>query len=306
MINKPEGEMPTTFIRTLKTIRLPHAVLTRMRDELIAYTDLHTVSENRSISQTSPFAILFKSRALYASALALVVIVATGTQASFAAEKAVPGDILYPIKVAVAEPIALALSGSEGKAELSARFASRRVEEAVQLSSAGKLDEAIATELSERFDAHVDTLAKETAVLEADGELAFSLALRSDLEQKLATRAEAISPREEVVLAKRAVEAPVHNPGERFAARIVEKSKMLATTREHLESVLAIDTPSDETPVNLAALRTEASSEGIASARLFSATLEEPEATSTATSTATTTPEGTEQKVRFFAPFMKR
>ena len=79
-------------------------------------------------------------------------------------------------------------------------------------------------------------------------------------------------------------EAPV----DRFSARVFEKSRTLATTRERLESALALDVKAElESGAGLAAIRT---SELEAGARLFFAASTSKEAASTtATSTATST-----------------
>ncbi len=295
----------------------------RMRADLSAYADLHTLPERvPGLAAPSVFSVLVaRTRGLYAGAIALVLVISAGTQAGFAAENAVPGDVLYPVKVAMAEPIAFTLAVSpERKAELSARYASRRVDEAASLSSEGKLDEKTADELATRFDTHVDALAKETDALEANGDIAVSLAVRTDLEQKVSAQVDtfasaAAAPANDVMMAMMA--AP-EAPSDRFGAHIYEKSRTLATTRERLDSALALDAKAEVGSTDLALLRTDDVPSGeVPSPVLFfakaagdavSATMA---ASTTATSTATTTePEaGTTTApaaARFFAPFMKR
>lgn len=294
------------FLRPLTRITLPRGIKEHMRLELSAYADLHTLPENAAQPVVSPFSrLMFRTRSLYAGALALVLIVSAGTQASFASENAVPGDVLYPVKVAIAEPIALALTiSAERKAELSARFASRRVDEAAALSSAGKLDEAAADELAARFDTHVDTLAKEATTLEANGDLAVSLAVRTDLEQKVSETVGSIAaaPTEVADTASVALfagsVAVEEAPEDRFTARVYEKSRSLAITRESLDSALALDAEASENPVDLAVLRTDAQATSV----FFLAS-------STATSTASSTaevPATTTPAARFLSPFLKR
>lgn len=306
---------PISLLRALRAIVLPLETKTRVRAELSAYADLHELADVRPRQLVrSPFAsFILPARSLYAGALTLLLMVAGGTQASFAAEDAVPGDILYPIKVALSEPLSLVLTPStEGKAELAARFASRRVDEAATLSSVGKLDEKTAEELADRFDSHVDVVAKETAALESKGEISTSLAVRTDLEQKLSERVEEFAVREggegTVMMASLAADTEVQEPAGKFSARVVEKSKTLATTRERLENALALDVKAElEGGRGLAAIR---GPELGADVHLFFATTV---ATDTATSTATTTATSTEEgevsepaASRFFMPFMPR
>lgn len=323
---------PLDFIRSLRTIVLPDATKARMRADLSAYADLHTAMQPLVRPSSRGFSALWvRTRGLYAGALALVLVIAGGTQASFASEKAVPGDILYSMKVAVAEPIALAFTAStEGRAELAARYASRRVDEAAALSSEGRLDDRTADELAVRFDSHVDTLAKETSTLEAKGDLAVSLAVRSDLEQKLAVKVDEIAPPVAsapvaVMMAKVAQDTQAAvAPESRFAARVAEKSRSLATTRERLDAALALDTKAQVSgaPVSLAAvLHTDEPelSDAAPSSVLFlakqpdAAVMMSIAATTTATTTSTTTAEAAPQSAvegsaptRFFAPFRAR
>ena len=304
-----------------------------MRAELSSYADLHAMQDLIPTKQTvSALSILMlRTRSLYAGALALVLVVAGGTQASMAAENAVPGNVLYPIKVEMAEPIALALTASpERKAELSARFASRRVAEAAVLSSAGRLDDKAVDELVTRFDTHVAALAKETDTLEANGDIAVSLAVRTDLEQKLTDSAAGIAVASlpaadaSAAVAMKAM-AVAEAPEARFSARVFEKSRTLATTRERLDSALALDTEAKVADsVDLAVLRhpaAGATASGDSTAVLFfakapgdpvsaTATML---ATTTATTTATSSPVAepadsveSSPASRFFSPFRSR
>lgn len=320
------GELPSHLIHALKSIRLSSDTYTRMRADLSAYADLYEIQDAEPVSRRFTFsAFMLQTRTVYAGALALVVIITGGTQVTSAAENAVPGDILYPIKVSLAEPLALALSGSERKAEFAAEFASRRVDEAAVLSEKGTLDEKTADTLAVNFSKHVDTVTQETGALEAKGDVAFSLAIRTDLEQKIASRMEGLAP-EALPLAMSASDASdasdaenVSESTQTFAARISQKSKQLALTRESIETVIAVDTDSEAAaPINLAALREVAKPE-VAMTRLFTAKLSDEElisdvastGTTTATSTATTTEPAVQNATepatqRFFVPFLKR
>lgn len=324
---KDMEELPSSILHALKSIELPSDAHARMRADLSAYADLYEIQDTQaSAPRRFAFsALVLRTRTVYASALALVIIVAGGTQVTSAAEDAVPGDILYPIKVSLTEPLALALSGSERKAEFAAEFASRRVIEAATLSEKGKLDEKTADTLAVNFSKHVDTVTKETGALEAKGDVAFSLAIRTDLEQKIASRVEDIVPdvapaaMSASMVAIEADSAP--ESAQTFAVRVSEKSRQLALTRERIEAVIAVDASTEaDAPVSLAALR-EAAKPDAAMTRLFTAKVPGGEgepvpaaastSTTTATSTATTTEPAVEKAAepaaqRFFAPFLKR
>ncbi|MDQ1299371.1 MAG: hypothetical protein QG636_39 [Patescibacteria group bacterium] len=317
-----------TILKSLRNLTLSVDAKKRIRADISAYADLHSLTDLvKRLPVRSPFSyasFMVPVRSLYAGALALVLVVAGGTQASLASVGSVPGDILYPLKVSVSEPLSFVLTPStEGRAALAAEFASRRVDEAVALSSVGKLDEQTAEDLATRFDTHVDVLAKETDTLEAKGEIATSLAVRTDLEQKLSARVEEFAVDAEIegdamiassVVAEESTE-------DRFTTRVFEKSKTLATTRERLETALALDVEAElKDGGSLAAIRPADAEEGdVASAGLFFAKVGSGDfvdlaATTTASTTATTTDEdllkgdeATESAAsRFFAPFLKR
>lgn len=300
---------PINPFHVLKQLTLDPERRARMRADLSAYADLHTVPETASVSRISTVsALLSRTRRFYAGALAALLLVLGGTQASLAAEGALPGDILYPIKVAVNEPLALTLSfAPERKAELAAEFAARRLDEAARLSATGELDDSRATELAARFDAHVETLARETDALESRGSLAASLAVRTDLGSRIAEETEDFAKKEvarEDVAATATMMAEGAAAGN-FATRVLEKSKTLATTREKLETALALDL---EASADVRTLAKEAKEDGEA----FSAMVT---ADTAATTTASTTKKKEEKKKkedttktelplqRFFTPF---
>lgn len=240
---------PLTPLTKLKELTLSIERKARMRAELSTYADLHAVPE-KAAAVPSPFSALYlRSHRFQAGALAALLIVIGGTQASLAAEGALPGDVLYPVKVAVNEPLALTLSfAPERKAELAAKFAERRLDEAAMLSASGKLGDAEAAELATRFDAHVETLARETEALESKGAIGVSLAVRTDLEQKLSSGAEDFAKQEvarDDVMATATADTD-EAPAGQFATRVLEKSKTLATTREKLETALNLDLEAKE------------------------------------------------------------
>ena len=146
-----------------------------------------------------------------------------------------------------------------------------------------------------------------------------SLAVRSDLEQKLSAKVDTLAVASSITTPETMLAVENGAPEDRFVARIAEKSKTLATTRERLDSALALDVQVEGTAVmSLSAVLT--TDENIAdvsgsepSATLFLA--KQPAtlvATSSATTTATTSSEVSttttpaSPAARFFAPFMKQ
>jgi len=100
----------------------------------------------------SPYVFL-SHRWMQALAVCVLFISAGGTTV-FASAGALPGDLLYPLKVNVSERIELALAPHNKKAEVEEQLAERRVEEAQSLHALGRLDATTTQELEDSFDEH--------------------------------------------------------------------------------------------------------------------------------------------------------
>ncbi len=117
---KPELENLKEYTqKTSLTQEEKFAMLSNLR----TYTDTHSVR--------SPYSILFKHSFAYATMCALII----GTTAtSFAAERALPGDILYPVKTEINENIAKSLSVTkEQKAKINVKLVDKRMEELTEM-----------------------------------------------------------------------------------------------------------------------------------------------------------------------------
>ena len=84
-----------------------------------------------------------------------VAVVLLFSSTAYAAQGALPGDVLYPVKVNVTEAVAGALAVSPAaKASWNASVAQVRVQEAQQLAAQGTLNASTTQELQSNFDAH--------------------------------------------------------------------------------------------------------------------------------------------------------
>lgn len=139
-------------------IRLNDAERFAIRARLLAHMEVNPVL-------ASPYAGsllgLFFSRA--AVALAVLFVIGGGT--AYAAEGALPGEPLYPLKVAVVEPAIGALQASpSAKAEWQVTLADRRLAEADKLAASDKLEDGTEDETA---DAVADALDKAQVSVEA-------------------------------------------------------------------------------------------------------------------------------------------
>lgn len=84
-----------------------------------------------------------------------VALVFGGVSTAAAAQDALPGDVLYPVKISINEAVEVALATTPvARAEVSAKLAERRVEEAETLAAQGKLTPATGEELAANFEEH--------------------------------------------------------------------------------------------------------------------------------------------------------
>ncbi len=109
----------------------------------------------KSPMRVTPSPFLFISSKLFSPLAFVLVLAVIGGGTAYAAEGALPGNMLYPIKVHVNEKIAVALAASsEAKAQAHAKFAERRMREAEALVERSALTHEAKTELEERLETH--------------------------------------------------------------------------------------------------------------------------------------------------------
>lgn len=188
------------YIEKLKDIKLSESSRARMEKDLLSYAQFHSVragGDSRSIEQvpqrTSLLTRLFNLRLQHMTAALLIALMLTGGT-TYAAQGAVPGDFLYPVKVEVTENIqsAIALS-NEAEAKLQARLTEERLEEAEELASRGDLDAEASADLQTRIEAHYSEALKRSAEAEAEGDLETAATVRASLEGTFRTYASVLS-----------------------------------------------------------------------------------------------------------------
>lgn len=219
------------LIQVMKTIRLSEAARERVRAELSAYADLHAMPVAGAHSfdlGAFVMAALIRSRPFAAGALAVLIALGTGSSATFAAESALPGEALYPVKVLVNEPVAAVFAGSgEAKARYHAKLAVRRVEEAVALEARGALTTDVEQALAVRFEAETEKAVRAAEKLESDGDVSASIAIRTELAEQLALQEfVAVEPEVDAVVLATADTATEVSVTEEVP---VEATRMMAT-----------------------------------------------------------------------------
>ena len=111
---------------------------------------LAKMREGASLRPTvSPWSHLFFSKRVQASFLSVLIILGYGSSITLAAEGALPGDILYPIKTRVTEPVArlVAATSPAAEAKFETKLLERRLQEAESLETDKKLDQELKQEV---------------------------------------------------------------------------------------------------------------------------------------------------------------
>ncbi|MFZ1987526.1 MAG: DUF5667 domain-containing protein, partial [Minisyncoccia bacterium] len=142
------NDFHTQFHTHAKDTRLTDAERSRMLARLTS------VMEERPVftpGVRSPYVFHFPRAVTFA--LLFVFVVTGGT--TYAAQGSLPGDVLYPLKTKVTEPLEGALAfGEEAKAKWHAGVAEERLTEAEKLAEKGKLDSTTSSKLAVAFTEH--------------------------------------------------------------------------------------------------------------------------------------------------------
>lgn len=182
-------------LKTQKLAKSERALLKSKLDEYRAHTPMRADATAERISHTARhttqkpafgFLLFFKQKSMTV-ALALILAASLGGGTAFAAEGALPGDALYPIKTEVNEEVRAAFAlDVEAKAEVEAWRAERRLQESQTLASRAELTDIQQEEIQERFNthatraaAHIDTVAETNPALAAELATRFGASLEA-------------------------------------------------------------------------------------------------------------------------------
>lgn len=155
-------------IKQLKKIKLEAEEKNSIRD----FLSVRIGMDERHIYH-KPFLIfnLFKHKTMFAGILAVIILLTSGGT-TFAAENALPGDVLYSVKTHVNEKVMEVLArNDEKKADLSTRLAERRLDEADKLSVKGKLNPDNSAQIAEQLKKHLDKTNELVKKLEEKGNI---------------------------------------------------------------------------------------------------------------------------------------
>lgn len=200
-----EDNITKEYGKKWQQVKLSSSSRARIEQNLLEYARFHAVEEgvrvapqDRSIKQvpqrTSLLITIFNLNTKSMTAALLAIMLIVGGSTSYAAEGAVPGDFLYPVKVEFNENIKSTFAISdEAEAKLQARLAKERLAEAQELAADGRLTAENAADLSARLKHHYEVAEEKNEAGEAEGDYQSSAAVRASIEGTFSTYAEVLS-----------------------------------------------------------------------------------------------------------------
>jgi len=150
-------------IKAAMSFRMDDESRDRIRERLVSYAKMKPVrAEQTQFVRRSWTWIVFHP----VPVASLILLVAMGGTAG-AAESALPGDLLYPIKVSVNEEVRVALATTpEKKAAVAIARAETRLAELETLEERGDIDTETRDEAEERLDVQIRAAEEQTLELE--------------------------------------------------------------------------------------------------------------------------------------------
>ena len=163
------------FIKSARQIRLAAHERDAIRQNLV----LHMNMVPRIQTEKATWH-LFQLKPVMVAGLFLMLL-GTGAGVSFAAETALPGDLLYPVKIHVTENIrSLAARNDASRAEWHVERIERRLEEAELLTAADKLDVKTSALLEQTFARQVTRVEDSIKHLETQTDYATAASMSSN------------------------------------------------------------------------------------------------------------------------------
>jgi hypothetical protein len=177
----------TEYFKKLDTLGLATDAKMRMREELSAFADFHTVTTQArtgfvGTQQNSLFSWFSFTHSRMVPTIALIVLVFGVSSGSHAAQKALPGDVLYPVKIHVTEAVRGALIfDANKKAAFELSLLDERLDEAKHLQATQKLkgstETSVLAAVAIQVDRAIDASSKADTAVASDTKRAVARSL---------------------------------------------------------------------------------------------------------------------------------
>lgn len=173
------------FKKDLEKVTLSEKERTDMRNVVFSHVAENPVPVHSQVNDTSHFQLLqwfFTHRTLVASIATFVLVIGFTS----AAERALPGDLLYSVKVNFTEPVVKGLAFTdEAKARAYADIAERRLVEIERVSLYDDVNEEVINELSQDFKEHAEVVNDYTNKIKSSGNRRMARKVNADFKATL-------------------------------------------------------------------------------------------------------------------------
>lgn len=143
-------------IRDIKDIKLSSSEKLNLFTNFESYVKNHPVLDAPKVNIWSSFFLHYK----YSYAIsALLLCIFVSASVTYAAESALPGDILYPIKIYITEPVKAATKVTQkAKAKYEEERVMIRLDEVQELVKKGKFEDTIRAQVEKEVEKSVNTI----------------------------------------------------------------------------------------------------------------------------------------------------
>lgn len=170
------------FIMDMESIKMTPQEKSTLRAELLSFSSTYT-------SQKSPY-LQFLSIAKKGLAIAFVAIIGIGSSTDLLSKDALPGDTLYPVKIAHEEFRAVTITGPK-KLSYEIKRTEKRIQEAVKLTQKENLNEETTQVVAENIKKQTDKVQQGIQEIKS-AEPKEALALNSELKSTIKANKEVL------------------------------------------------------------------------------------------------------------------
>ncbi len=217
------------LLEALRSERLSADQKSAGRKQLLQYLQDHPAPSNVKLHSQSKASFWSRWKLLSLATSSLVIILVAGIGVSYAAEGSLPGDLLYPVKKQLTEPLRAKLATSpEAKSRWTAEVVKRRLDEAVSLAAERRLSPEMEVTISKEVSEKTDQLQLQLDSLKHNG--------RADTASDISSRAQA------VLDSRKKLFHDLKPTTTALSATLSEKASSSAMARVELEARLATST----------------------------------------------------------------
>jgi len=222
-----------TTLKKLASLRLTQREKNSMLGDIRVFVHEHParISNTRIALQRTQVFFESMSMTRFASvSFAAFALIILGASTSYAAERSLPGDPLYAVKVHIDEPLAGALAFSDSaRAAWQVELADRRLAEAEALAAQGKLTPSVSAAASEQITQTTQQVSVAIArSAKSRGSVASIAATQAQLETSLSAHAQALTALTAVVPASQSQITPILSTVESSAQAVTTASAQAA------------------------------------------------------------------------------